>query len=622
MFSTIFVFVPILATATAYAHESNTTAPIVSDIQAKTRPWTDRAPKNDPDDFQFVVVTDRTGGHRPGVFSEGMEKVNLLQPEIVVSVGDLIEGYTEDVDTIQGEWDEFGGFLDTLDMPFFYVPGNHDYSNPVMAEIWQDRFGPSYYSFVYRDVLFLCLNTMEAGNATLGGDQIKWLRKTLTKHRRVRWTVVLMHHPLWAYDDFPEWPKVANALRGRKYTAFAGHWHQYARYVRNDQTHIVLATTGGGSQMRGPLYGEFDHVIWATMTDDGPILANLMLDGIRDEHIRSENIADLVDSFERRGALRFDPIYVTTPETIGDLRTRLHVRNDGDTPLSLAAQLTSTNGDILEGVESINVTVESNSTENVDVALSLTQPYPLGEPLPIHLDWSVTLPSGPEIEAPLMGSLVLGADRKWPAARVAQTPGVDGDLSEWQDLDHESRFEFIDNKSTGENWRGPEDSSFKFELAHDDAFVYLAIEVTDDDVLTEPLDAPLAPDGVIVFFDARPDPERSNGRGEDSGYETLLLGSSPVPAGYPQRPRYRPELLPEGLQIANALTRSGFNVEMSIPVAYLEQKQGAPWQAFRLHIQMFDADTMGVGNKQSAIAWRPYWGGPGNIPGSGTFVRQ
>jgi hypothetical protein len=26
--------------------------------------------------------------------------------------------------------------------------------------------------------------------------------------------------------------------------------------------------------------GEFDHIMWVTMTDDGPIVANLLLDGI------------------------------------------------------------------------------------------------------------------------------------------------------------------------------------------------------------------------------------------------------------------------------------------------------------------------------------------------------
>jgi len=47
-------------------------------------------------DFSFVVVGDRTGGHRPQVFSNAMRHINLLNPDFVVSVGDLIEGYSQD----------------------------------------------------------------------------------------------------------------------------------------------------------------------------------------------------------------------------------------------------------------------------------------------------------------------------------------------------------------------------------------------------------------------------------------------------------------------------------------------------------------------------------------------
>ena len=39
-----------------------------------------------------------------------------------------------------------------------------------------------------------------------------------------------------------------------------------------------------GSQFSPP--GEFDHIVWVTMTKDGPRIANLMLDGIYDENVR------------------------------------------------------------------------------------------------------------------------------------------------------------------------------------------------------------------------------------------------------------------------------------------------------------------------------------------------
>src|SRR6187402_2225142 len=79
-------------------------------------PWTARALRDDPDDFQFVVVTDRTGGSRPGVFESAVDKTNLLRPEFVMSVGDLIEGYTEDRAQIDRQWDEFQAFVNRLDM--------------------------------------------------------------------------------------------------------------------------------------------------------------------------------------------------------------------------------------------------------------------------------------------------------------------------------------------------------------------------------------------------------------------------------------------------------------------------------------------------------------------------
>jgi hypothetical protein len=85
------------------------------------------------------------------------------------------------------------------------------------------------------------------------------------------------------------WPKVEKALGDRKYTVFAGHIHHYAKYIRNNRSYYMLGTTGGGSQLRGTSFGEFDHATWVTMTDQGPQLANLRLDGILEDDVSTEN---------------------------------------------------------------------------------------------------------------------------------------------------------------------------------------------------------------------------------------------------------------------------------------------------------------------------------------------
>ncbi|MEO0732129.1 MAG: hypothetical protein AAFZ52_04805, partial [Bacteroidota bacterium] len=95
------------------------------EVPAGPTPWTSLAIEAPEDQFQFAIVTDRTGGLRPGVFSEAVDKLNLLRPPFVMSVGDLITGYTEDLPELNRQWDEFDAMIDRLKMPFFYLPGNH-----------------------------------------------------------------------------------------------------------------------------------------------------------------------------------------------------------------------------------------------------------------------------------------------------------------------------------------------------------------------------------------------------------------------------------------------------------------------------------------------------------------
>ena len=271
------------------------------------KPWTKKAFRNDPNNFQFAIVTDRTGGMRPGVFSRAVKKVNELQPEFVITVGDLIPGggWQKDEKEIRRQWDEFNGFVEDFEMPFFYLPGNHDISNGLMDRIWDEMYGVRYYSFVYKNVLFLCLNTQDGAGSRpfLGDKQITWVAKELAAHTNVRWTMVFIHQPLWVFEEGimrnvngkrvlkkskTGWPEVEKSLAGRKHTVYAGHVHRYAKYERNNANYYTLGTTGGGSALRGSPFGEFDHASWITMTDDGPRMMNLTLDGMLPEDVTTE----------------------------------------------------------------------------------------------------------------------------------------------------------------------------------------------------------------------------------------------------------------------------------------------------------------------------------------------
>src|SRR5262245_2118386 len=162
------------------------------DIKVEPRnPWSHLRINDAPESFHFAVVSDRTGGHRARIFSQAIEQLNLLQPAFVVSVGDLIDGYTKDPDKLNAQWKELQSYVCKLQMPFFYVAGNHDVANPLQEKHWGERFGRRYYHFVYRNVLFLMLCSNDPANTDVGGlskEQIEYAQNTLRDNPDVRWT--------------------------------------------------------------------------------------------------------------------------------------------------------------------------------------------------------------------------------------------------------------------------------------------------------------------------------------------------------------------------------------------------------------------------------------------------
>ncbi|MCP4576608.1 MAG: hypothetical protein GY846_10030 [Deltaproteobacteria bacterium] len=245
-----------------------------SDIaENSAKPWSDKTLDENSEGMVFAVFGDRTGLHYPGKMPPAVEQINRSSPDFVVSVGDHIEGYTRDVEVLNQQWAEFDALIGGLDARFFKVPGNHDYANHVMAEHYKNRHGRDYYYFVFKDILFLCLNTQDPpreksedrekkmsnwmqsmvelvkndprkgidsvqktlknysgshGHAAIFDTQVEYFKGVIDRHNHVKWTFVFMHMPAW--DEVYEcqnFKKIQQALKGRSYTVFAGHEHQY-----------------------------------------------------------------------------------------------------------------------------------------------------------------------------------------------------------------------------------------------------------------------------------------------------------------------------------------------------------------------------------------------------------
>ncbi|GAB5557438.1 MAG: hypothetical protein SchgKO_16510 [Schleiferiaceae bacterium] len=279
-------------------------------------PWThDRFPNNP---LKFVVFGDITGGERPGVFNVALEQINLLSPDLVVNVGDLIEGDYEEIADLHQQWDVFDSRVDATRAPLFYVGGNHDLTSEDQRAVWRERYGPTYYSFAYKDALFLIMDTedhsaqrrseidslrgvaMEAYaergldgyyesvyanlpeqvSGNISEAQADELIKAIESNPEVKHVFLFGHKAPWKAED-PEFAKIEKALSGRSFTVFNGHAHTYDYEVRNGQDYIRLATTGGAQfPANGP---SMDHMLLVTLDEEGVHIANLKVNGILDK---------------------------------------------------------------------------------------------------------------------------------------------------------------------------------------------------------------------------------------------------------------------------------------------------------------------------------------------------
>ncbi len=246
--------------------------------------------------LEFAIVTDLTGigegenglPRRERIFKRAIDQINVANPEFTVSVGDLVQGPSDkDPRPMPEQWAEFNGWVKEFNARFYYVVGNHDIGTLGEQAEWCRQHGARYYHFVYKNVLFLFLDSEDPPPTRISAAQAEFVEQALAENTKVDWTLVFFHKPFWSYmapaTPDPGWERVKAALQkdGRKHTVFAGHVHRYMHYTIDGTEYYTLATTGGNHDFtKGPKDGQFDHFTWVTMTKDGPKLLNVLLDDL------------------------------------------------------------------------------------------------------------------------------------------------------------------------------------------------------------------------------------------------------------------------------------------------------------------------------------------------------
>ena len=193
------------------------------------------------EDFYFVQLSDiHWGFNGPvvnpdarGTLPKAIEAVNALAvpPDFIVFTGDLTHT-TDDPKERRKRLSEFREQVAALkNRNIRYLAGEHDASLDNGAA-WKEFFGETHYTFDHKGVHFIALDNVSDPGASLGEEQLAWLKADLAKRSPDGPIVVLTHRPL--FDLAPQWDwatrdgaKAVELLMPYKnVTVFYGHIHQ------------------------------------------------------------------------------------------------------------------------------------------------------------------------------------------------------------------------------------------------------------------------------------------------------------------------------------------------------------------------------------------------------------
>jgi 3',5'-cyclic AMP phosphodiesterase CpdA len=315
-------------------------------------------PKGD-DVFHFVVYGDRTGGPASGVrvLAQAVGETNLLDPDLVMTVGDLVNGYNA-TDAWLVQMNEFRGIMDRLSMPWYPVAGNHDiyWRGKGKPEghheaNFEKHFGPLWYFFEHKNAAFIVLYSDEGDRRTnkkgwrnaavnqFSETQLTWLAATLKKTTKADHVFVFVHHPRWIPDWYPgnNWDTVHKMLvKARNVsTVFGGHIHR-RRYEgkRDGIEYMTLATVGGHMPMEARGTGWLNHFDVITVRKDRVSYATIPVGATMDPKVMTLERWTAIDLLLATQPKHGGTVVVSSKgEAVGDYE--LTLQNPTDAPIEV-----------------------------------------------------------------------------------------------------------------------------------------------------------------------------------------------------------------------------------------------------------------------------------------------
>ncbi|MFW5757280.1 MAG: metallophosphoesterase [Bacteroidota bacterium] len=553
------------------------------DLKGNRLPWT-KTPGVDADNFRFIIAGDLTGGEQPGVFDQAVKRINDLAPDFVITVGDLIEGYTHSQNEMQRQWETFLRSLQKLEAPFFFAPGNHDITTEMLLREWKRRLGHHYYNFYVGNVLFLVLNSTEPGVNGFSEKQVNYVSSVLEEHRKGDPVFVILHNALWGMEGKQGVEKLNDAFDRHEVTFFCGHEHRYQFRMYNGKHHYMLAALAAGGK-KGASLGEFHNMMQVTVKNENIRIANIELEGLHPHDIVDEQTIKQVDILRSENWAHFVPVVAKSAD-VSEVNSFLILKNDGDYPMLVQGEWDTSERFEIQP-DKIDARIMSGGKVRIPVYLNMRNDSTIRN---LH-GVSLLLNAHFEQEEKQLNS---SANPVWHIDYIRETKHIEQQTLDPILLKPGQIYEAWD-------WDGPGDASFSIASGYDNENLYIKAKVKDDHWVTDSQNGDLKGDILQLVFQ----PDTSHQSSDPAVFEfSLTSGNALCIAGCEKV---------KGFSSESTMKKQTFEANLIIPRNLIIN------DSFRINMAYSDVDN--PDNLDNAeLWWKPPWNTSDNYPMSGVFI--
>ncbi|MEO9894098.1 metallophosphoesterase [Aurantibacter sp.] len=238
--------------------------------------------KKTEDSFEFAFLTDihiKPEMNAPQGFQMAIDKVNEIQPDFVITGGDLVyDAMRGDFDKCEPLFNLYKTMAKDFQMPVYNCLGNHDlfaiYEESPETKVhpdykygmWERHFGKTYYSFNHKGWHFITLNSLDVTpqkryKASFHEAQLEWLKDDLEKVDKTTPIVITTHIPMMCtytqlnggsgrvVENAPEAFKLLENHNLKLVLQGHIHWKEFG--MVNDRFHFLTGGSIAGNGWKG-----------------------------------------------------------------------------------------------------------------------------------------------------------------------------------------------------------------------------------------------------------------------------------------------------------------------------------------------------------------------------------